>query len=130
MHHVDPCTIWQPPCGVPRHIAKKLLRGVPGENNDPPPTAMWQPAFTQPCTDYCHFKQMLHMQSVALEYVHLKDDEGRISGTVMVKNVAFEKRVFVRHTADDWVSFQDQPCIYQQVRHNSSFFTSTTGLHR
>ncbi|KAL3192922.1 hypothetical protein MRX96_058434 [Rhipicephalus microplus] len=84
---------------------------------------LWETAFTQPASDYFEFRQTLDTNLVSLENVIVKSDE-LITGTIKVKNVTFEKRVFVRATFDGWKTMQDFAAEYvgqrppkQHVRH-------------
>ncbi|XP_074643485.1 protein phosphatase 1 regulatory subunit 3B-like [Tubulanus polymorphus] len=61
--------------------------------------------FPQPASDYLSFRQKLDTNCVCLENVIAK--EYNLAGTVKVKNIAFEKSVFVRWTCDGWQSFAD-----------------------
>nr|XP_039262700.1 protein phosphatase 1 regulatory subunit 3C-like [Styela clava] len=67
--------------------------------------------FKQPAADYIKFKQNLEINNVSLENVILKELTS-ISGTIKVKNISFEKKVFVRITFDKWLSFSDHEATY------------------
>jgi len=49
---------------------------------------------------------------VALENVIVKKDDDLLTGTIKVKNVTFEKHVFVRATFDCWANQIDFPAIF------------------
>ncbi len=55
----------------------------------------------------------------------LKNETCRMKGTIKVKNISFEKRVFLRVTCDNWRSYMDYVAVYQpsssKVRQLSSF---------
>ena len=117
--------VMREPSDVPPQLDAKLLKSLLINDDDYRETKRtWELAFAQPCIDYVHFRQTLEQQCVALESVRIRSDENRAAGTVKVKNVAFEKRVFIRYSADDWASFVDHPCVYHQVRRISSFLPS------
>uniref|UniRef100_A0A915D7K7 CBM21 domain-containing protein n=1 Tax=Ditylenchus dipsaci TaxID=166011 RepID=A0A915D7K7_9BILA len=77
------------------------------------PRSSWKMAFKQPASEYVKFRESLETQKVALENVMLKNDIGRMVGTIKVSNISFEKRVFIRFTSDGWKSFLDRPAAYQ-----------------
>ena len=66
--------------------------------------------FSQPASDYVSFRERLEKDCVSLENVILK--EYNMVGTIKVKNIAFEKQVFVRITFDSWKSFKDISAKY------------------
>lgn len=39
-----------------------------------------------------------------------------MTGTVRVKNVSFEKSVFIRYTDNNWLSYYDRVCTYKPNR--------------
>ncbi|XP_022251611.1 protein phosphatase 1 regulatory subunit 3C-B-like [Limulus polyphemus] len=71
----------------------------------------WEPSFTQPASDYIEFRNKLELNCVSLENVIIKDDD-QFTGTVKVKNLSFEKEVFIRITFDRWLSYQDAPAMF------------------
>lgn len=82
---------------------------------------LWETAFTQPASDYFEFRQTLDTNLVSLENVIVKSDE-LITGTIKVKNVTFEKRVFVRATFDGWKTMQDFAAEYVANGHLSNMY--------
>jgi len=75
--------------------------------------------FKQPASDYIKFKERLNENNVCLENVILKEDR-TISGTVKVKNLAFEKTVTLRLTCDNWQSHQDVACRFVKDAYSAS----------
>ncbi|KAM7392282.1 hypothetical protein PAMA_007410 [Pampus argenteus] len=75
--------------------------------------------FTQPSSDYLHFRQSLERNHVSLERCVLK--EKALSGTVKVKNLTFEKSVKLRVTFDSWKSHTDVACVYMKDAYLSSY---------
>lgn len=69
------------------------------------------PNFVQPAADYLTFRHTVDTRFVSLANVIVKNY--RVSGTVRVKNVAFEKTVIVRHSFDSWTTFNDVVATYQ-----------------
>jgi hypothetical protein len=63
---------------------------------EPKPAATWQLNFAQPASDYLKFRSTVERQNVGLENVVLKNDLCKITGTVKVKNIAFDKQVCFR----------------------------------
>lgn len=72
----------------------------------------WEPSFSQPASDYMAFRTKLDKECVSLENVIVKDEDGIITGTIKVKNIAFDKEVTVRMTFDRWSTHTDIPASY------------------
>nr|XP_008119863.1 PREDICTED: protein phosphatase 1 regulatory subunit 3C-B-like [Anolis carolinensis] len=66
--------------------------------------------FPQPSTDYMAFRGRLQNGFVCLENCLVQ--EKSISGTIKVKNISYEKKVFIRVTFDSWHSSRDIGCRY------------------
>lgn len=66
--------------------------------------------FAQPAGDYLDFRSRLMKNSVCLENSMLQ--ERALTGTVQVRNLAFEKCVHIRISFDLWKSHQDLECTY------------------
>lgn len=66
--------------------------------------------FKQPSADYLDFRNRLIQNSVCLENCSLQ--ERSLTGTIKVRNVAFEKSVQLRATFDSWASFTDVQCTF------------------
>ncbi|XP_062985111.1 protein phosphatase 1 regulatory subunit 3B isoform X2 [Elgaria multicarinata webbii] len=66
--------------------------------------------FVLPSADYLDFRNRLQADYVCLENCTLKDKA--ITGTVKVRNLAFEKAVKIRMTFDTWKTFTDYLCQY------------------
>uniref|UniRef100_A0A4W4HAQ2 Protein phosphatase 1 regulatory subunit 3C n=2 Tax=Electrophorus electricus TaxID=8005 RepID=A0A4W4HAQ2_ELEEL len=66
--------------------------------------------FSQPAADYLDFRRRLMKNCVCLESCSLQ--EKALTGTVAVRNLAFEKSVHVRITFDSWKSYRDVACTY------------------
>ncbi|XP_072310288.1 protein phosphatase 1 regulatory subunit 3B [Eucyclogobius newberryi] len=75
--------------------------------------------FSQPSSDYLHFRQCLENNYVCLEHCVLK--EKVLAGTIKVKNLSFEKSVNVRVTFDTWKSYIDFGCKYIKDTYPSSY---------
>uniref|UniRef100_A0A3Q3WCU7 Protein phosphatase 1 regulatory subunit n=1 Tax=Mola mola TaxID=94237 RepID=A0A3Q3WCU7_MOLML len=82
--------------------------------------------FTQPSSDYLHFRQSLERNYVCLEHCVLK--EKALAGTIKVKNVSFEKSVKLRVTFDTWKSHTDIDCEYMKDTYPSSY-SDTFSFH-
>lgn len=72
----------------------------------------WEPVFAQPASDYVEFRRKLERDCVCLENVITKETDESVVGTVKVKNLSFDKRVFVRVSFDRWNSHEDHDCSY------------------
>lgn len=68
--------------------------------------------FTQPASDYMAFRDKIEKNCISLENVILRDYF--VLGTIKVKNICFDKRVFVRCTFDSWKSSLDFEAKYVQ----------------
>ena len=68
--------------------------------------------FLQPFQDFSNFSKRLEDHQVALESC-VVESSGVLSGAVKVKNLAFDKKVWIRITTDGWATFVDREC-----RHN------------
>ncbi|KAM9716141.1 protein phosphatase 1 regulatory subunit 3C-B-like [Menidia menidia] len=66
--------------------------------------------FSPPGSDYLELRNRLRAQQVCLETCAVQG--GLLSGTVQVRNLCFEKCVWVRVSSDCWGSFRDVPCSY------------------
>lgn len=65
--------------------------------------------FTRPVSRL-DFSERIDIQNVCLEDIVFRDYS--VMGTIKVRNLAYEKRVLVRFTANGWVSFQDVEARY------------------
>lgn len=52
---------------------------------------------------------------MSLENVIIKESEHCVVGTVKVKNLSFQKEVFIRSSWDSWKSQTDTFCTYSQI---------------
>lgn len=89
-----------------------LSRVTHGMSAEPVVKDEWEITFMQPASDYIKFRHKIDLNKVSLENVILKEAEELIVGTVKVSNLAFEKEVFVRMSADHWLSHEDSFCKY------------------
>lgn len=76
----------------------------------------WRLRFSQPASNYVDFRRRLDTENVSLENVIVRSSDRRIVGTVKVRNVSYDKLVFVRCTDDGWATHRDTACTY--VRNN------------
>uniref|UniRef100_A0A5S6Q049 CBM21 domain-containing protein n=1 Tax=Trichuris muris TaxID=70415 RepID=A0A5S6Q049_TRIMR len=113
--------IMSEPSDVPPRISSAVLRalGIDCRDSSPDRTSSlslpkwsWRVEFPQPASDYSKFRSKICGQNVALENVLIDNERGLISGIIKVKNVAFEKHVFVRYSLDDWLTFYDRSAHY------------------
>ncbi|VDP66554.1 unnamed protein product [Echinostoma caproni] len=100
---------------------------------------LWFLDFAQPAAQYYEFRQRIENGCVSLENITLTQPEDyapqqqqqqqpqgktdntanssnarlpQLSGTIKVKNVHFDKKVWIRMTTNNWVTFTDCPAIY------------------
>ncbi|CAK1554493.1 unnamed protein product [Leptosia nina] len=101
------------PSHVPPYWALKIVASPPLERKPPPITVdSWEVRFSQPASDYLEFRRRITENCVALENVIVKHNEGAVDGTVKVKNLDFEKEVFIRATSDGWRTQEDTYCAF------------------
>lgn len=99
------------PSDCPPRLKEEVLaavrQGATAGVSDQPPLVL---DFQQPASDYMAFRGRLENNCISLENVILRDY--KVIGTIKVKNIAFEKRVFVRVTYDSWEKFNDFEAMY------------------
>lgn len=96
-----------PPVWSSRFLAQ-VTKGLCAEVTPEP----WEVTFPQPASDYVDFRRKLDQENVSLENVIVKESEECVLGTIKVKNLSFEKEVFVRSTSDDWKTKEDIFCKF------------------
>lgn len=95
------------PAGVPGLGMSAARQGTA----DHPQWRLW---FPQPASNYLDFRRRLDVDNVSLENVIVKPADRWIVGTVKVRNLSYDKDVFVRCTRDKWATHQDTVCAYVQ----------------
>ena len=95
------------PPRIPPQLLACITQGATAGVTDKPPLKL---TFTQPASDYLSFRDKIDKNCVSLENVLLRDY--MVQGTVKVKNISFEKTVFIRYTNNSWESHTDVPAIY------------------
>jgi protein phosphatase 1 regulatory subunit 3A/B/C/D/E len=88
-------------------VLSSLTDGASADVTDNPPITL---CFAQPASDYLAFRDKINRHLVSLENVILTDYT--VEGTIKVKNITFEKRVFVRLSLDEWETFEDFEATY------------------
>lgn len=111
----------------PPKIRSGLLRSLLGDEEDmeAQPASSWVIDFSQPASDYVTFRKLFAEQNVCLENVVLKNEQCKMTGTIRVANLAFEKVVFIRYTLDQWGTYYDKQAKYQPGCGNDLFDTFT-----
>jgi len=74
------------------------------------------PNFSMPAAGYVVFRKKIEEEFVSLESVHQQESTGVLCGTVKVKEVTFEKSVFIRCTFDNWANQTDIQATYSPPR--------------
>ncbi|XP_025417681.1 protein phosphatase 1 regulatory subunit 3B-B-like isoform X2 [Sipha flava] len=92
--------------------------------NRQPVDQQWHLRFQQPASSYLDFRKRLDENNVSLENVIIKSPDKRIVGTVKVRNLSYDKEVFVRSTRDRWATHQDTLCTYVQ---NNAMVNAASG---
>lgn len=86
-----------------------------GTPNKHPAYQLWQLRFSQPASCYLDFRRRLDTSNISLENVIVKSPpDHRIVGTVKVRNLSYDKEVFIRCTEDNWSTHRDALCTYVQ----------------
>ncbi|GIX97574.1 protein phosphatase 1 regulatory subunit 3C [Caerostris extrusa] len=91
----------------PKWTDEFLAQVVKGVKPNPTSDIQWTAQFAQPASDYLAFRDKIQKNNVSLENVIVREGDDTVTGTIKVKNIAFDKEVFVRVTFDKWVSSQD-----------------------
>ena len=77
-----------------------------------PQRPRWNLSGGQPVAEFSQFCRRLERDCVALETAVCGAGHRTITGIIRVKNLGFEKRVFVRATCDGWRSSRDWGATY------------------
>ena len=88
-------------------VLSSITKGANADISCKPPIKL---CFSQPASDYMAFRDRISTNLVSLENVILRDYT--MEGTIKVKNVTFEKSVYVRLSLDEWESHEDTPATY------------------
>ena len=107
------------PSDVPPRLKPEILQSITqgataGVTTQPPLSLNFQ----QPASDYLTFRERLDSNFVSLENVIIRDYN--MLGTIKVKNISFEKKVFLRCTFDSWESHTDVDATYVNSASGSS----------
>lgn len=101
------------PSHVPPYWAFKIITSPILERKPAPqPVDLWETRFVQPASDYIEFRRRITEECVALENVIVKQNECAVDGTVKVKNLDFNKEVFIRCSSDGWTTSEDTFCAF------------------
>ncbi|CAH1784882.1 unnamed protein product [Owenia fusiformis] len=73
--------------------------------------------FVQPASDYLAFRSKLQEKCVSLENAILNNYN--LMGTIKLKNISFEKKVFIRLTIDSWETSKDIRAKYVKCADSS-----------
>ncbi|KAH3802980.1 protein phosphatase 1 regulatory subunit 3B-like [Dreissena polymorpha] len=90
-------------------VLKTLTNGAEAVVSGLPPFRL---KFSQPASDYMAFRDKVDKNNVSLENVILRDYN--VLGTIKVKNICFDKKVFIRLTTNSWKSSHDIQAKYVQ----------------
>eukprot|EP00123_Amoebidium_parasiticum_P006376 comp17336_c0_seq1/m.16552 comp17336_c0_seq1/g.16552 ORF comp17336_c0_seq1/g.16552 comp17336_c0_seq1/m.16552 type:complete len:398 (-) comp17336_c0_seq1:876-2069(-) len=109
------------------HLGVYRIPGRYSYDGSPPNTPL-MPFTTNPFTDnstnplnnmYATLSRPVMLGSLNLQYTHPLTHAHTIGGTVLVKNIAFHKSVFVRWTIDNWGTYTDTPASFQSHHPNA-----------
>lgn len=96
-----------PPLWTNAHLFG-VTRGLQAEAVSCP----WETKFQQPASDYVAFRRKLDLNAVSLENVIIREADHGVTGTVKVKNLAYDKEVIVRASSDAWKTHEDIHCTF------------------
>lgn len=91
----------------PKWTDEFLAQVIKGVKPNPTSDIQWTVQFAQPASDYLAFRDKIQVNNVSLENVIVREGDDTITGTIKVRNIAFDKEVFVRVTFDKWCTSQD-----------------------
>ncbi|MGH0123129.1 UNVERIFIED_CONTAM: hypothetical protein FKN15_026244 [Acipenser sinensis] len=101
---------------VPIHVMARLEQQKPPKHlcnlevfRTPTQSSFLETQFVNPL-QAPGFLERVQQMKVSLETVGT--DDFSINGVIRVLNISFEKKVFVRYTLDNWLSFMDVPASY------------------
>lgn len=117
--------VMKEPSDYPPRLSPSILRRYRNNNDDSDEfydsdnsdneksKASWTLDFKQPASEYVKFRESLDTNKVALENVVLKNNCHKMTGTIKVVNLSYEKKVFLRLTTDKWKTYKDIYGKYQ-----------------
>lgn len=102
------------PSHVPPYWALEIVASPTLERKPPPKPVidLWEMRFNQPASDYVEFRRRITEEFVSLENVIIKQNECAVDGTVKVKNLDYNKEVFIRTSSDGWMTTEDTYCAF------------------
>lgn len=102
------------PSNVPPYWALKIVTSPIVERKQAtiPAVDLWEIRFNQPASDYVGFRRRITEECVSLENVIVKQHECAVDGTVKVKNLDFNKEVYIRFSSDGWATSEDTFCAF------------------
>lgn len=77
-----------------------------------PSTRKFQPCFIQPIQNTATLLKTLDTQFVSLERAIVSS--GSFRGTIIVRNICFSKKVYIRYTTDNWANTKDRPAFWRR----------------
>lgn len=109
----------------PKWTDEFLAQVVKGVKPNPTSDVQWVVQFPQPASDYMAFRDKVQKSCVSLENVIVREGDDTITGTIKVRNIAFDKEVFLRVTFDKWKSSTDIQAIFAPsgIQSSSQFDT-------
>lgn len=110
--------ITERPENPPKWSAEFLEQVTGGAKPEAMPDT-WEVTFAQPAADYLGFKTKLDREMVALENLVVKEAENKMTGTIKVRNISFDKTVQVRYTLDNWKTQEEIFAEYVPSRFSS-----------
>ncbi|CAH8514365.1 unnamed protein product, partial [Dicrocoelium dendriticum] len=75
--------------------------------------------FAQPVSSPNFIHRVL-LETVCLEDAHVENTRGRLTGTIRLRSLGFEKRVYVRITYNNWATYFDNPASYVLDSHDGA----------
>lgn len=98
--------------GAPKWTDDVLALLIGGTQDNQLPDKVWKLSSENPPWADEKLVELLEKNKVGLEMITIKKPGDVLTGTIKVKNLAFEKNVFVRITFDRWLSYTDIKAAY------------------
>lgn len=97
---------------IPPLLSRELLRHITQDAKPEPHHPFnYVLDFEQPASSYLEFRERIEHNCVSLENVMILDNI-KVQGTIKVKNIAYEKKVSLRVTFDEWRTSDSVPATF------------------
>lgn len=94
---------------TPPRLKSSIIQELHSTSEEESAPLKLSPKFQQPIAEFSSFLARVK-NGVSLESVAVTNCG--VCGVIKVKNIHFEKRVFLRYTTDSWRTYADHPCQF------------------